>query len=96
MTLSNILQTPFYNVYISKKSKTPSDRIIFLFFFKPSNRIFDERTESILQLVTNVGTWCKPAKIFFPPCQSPFKRDVTVTYMGQIMLNTDSKHTFLA
>lgn len=51
--------------------------------------------ESILQLVTNVETWCKPAKIFFLPCQSPSKRDVTVTYMGQIMLSNDSKHTFL-
>lgn len=49
--------------------------------------------ESILQLVTNVETWCKPAKIFFLPCQSPSKRDVT--YMGQIMLSNDSKHTFL-
>lgn len=90
---SNILQTPFYKVYISKKSKTHPQMERITFFF---NQVVEYlMKESILQLVTNVETWCKPAKIFFLPCQSPSKRDVTVTYMGQIMLSNDSKHTFL-
>lgn len=32
---------------------------------------------------------------FFLPWHSPFKKDIVITYMGQIMLNTDLEDTFL-
>lgn len=68
---SNILQTPFYNVYIcnvyiSKKSKTHPQKELLFFFF---NQVVEYlMKESTLQLVTNVETWCKPAShVRVPP-----------------------------